>query len=210
MCGKYTLIVGKINENLRKMVELCSRTSNNTYGIIMKVDGEIRPNDAAPALMMVDGRVNAVPMRWGFERSDGRSIINARSENASECATFRGLVDKNICVLPAAGYYEWRDTDHLKHLITPTDADGFYLAGLYRMDETGALRFVVLTRAAFGEHAQIHGRMPLLVTSGDRVRQWLSGQLSLEALADFTPEGLSIRPLEPEQLSMDFSAQSDT
>lgn len=202
-------MVGKINENLGRIVELCSHASNNTNGINLKADGEIRPNDVAPALMMVDGRVNAVPMRWGFEHSDGRPIINARSENASERVTFRGLVDKNRCVLPAAGYYEWRDTDHLRHLVTPTDAEGFYLAGLYRMDEAGLLRFVALTRAAFGEHAQIHGRMPLLVTSGAQVRQWLSGKLSLKALADFAPEGLSIRPLEPEQLSMDFSDQSD-
>ena len=122
---------------------------------------------------------------------------------------FRNLVDKNRCVLPAAGYYEWRDGDHLKHLILPSASEGFYLAGLYKMDDAGQLRFVVLTRSAYGEHARIHARMPLVLTSAKQVRQWLCGALSLETLEGFAADDLSIQPLGPEQLSMDFGDQSE-
>ena len=209
MCCRYTLMVGKMNENLERIVGLCSKIAGTTMSIILKKDGEIHPNDAAPALIKAEGRIRAVPMRWGFEQDNGRLLINARGESAAERVTFRGLIEKNRCALPAAGYYEWRDADHLKHLISPADAEGFYLAGLYRMDEAGRMRFVVLTRDAYGEHARIHARMPVVLVSGEQVRAWLSGSISLDALVALAPEGLSIHPLAPEQMSMDFGDQSE-
>lgn len=198
-----------MNENLKKIVETCNSDVNNTNGIIIKESGEIRPNDAAPALIEVGERIRAVSMRWGFERNDGKMIINARSESASERITFRNLVKTNRCALPAAGYFEWRDADHLKHLVSSEASDGFYLAGLFKTDDRGELRFVVLTREAFGMHARIHSRMPLLLTSGAQARQWLKGTLSLDELVVRVPEGLSIQPLGAEQLGMNFDDYPD-
>ena len=198
-----------MNDNLRKIVEMCNYSADNTHSIISEDSGEIRPNDAAPALIEARGRIRAVSMRWGFERNDGKMIINARSESASERITFRNLVERNRCALPAAGYFEWRDADRLKHLVAPEDSDGFYLAGLYKTNDRGEPRFVVLTREAFGMHARIHSRMPLLLTSGAQVRRWLNGTLSLDELVASMPERLSVQPLGAEQMGMNFDDYPD-
>ena len=142
-------------------------------------------------------------MRWGLQGRAGRLIINARSETAHAKPMFSRMLSEGRCALPAAGYFEWRDSDGRKHLICPTEAPAMYLAGLYRMEADGELHFVVLTREAYGEHAAVHGRMPLILPTGSEARKWLSGAIRVESLAALRPE-LSIQPLGDEQMRMDL------
>lgn len=209
MCGRYTLIVGYLGDNLKITVELCNAAKKNSGKINVENGGEIHPNDPAPAVLIENSRICVTSMRWGFAKKDNGLIINARCESASSRAIFRDLLIGNRCALPAAGYFEWRDSDHLKHLILPSDAEGFYLAGLYRMESDGVLHFVVLTREAFGAHAGIHKRMPVVLSSKEDVCRWLCGSLSIEALSERMPENLSIRSMGTEQLHMDFDDQSE-
>lgn len=209
MCGIYTLMVGFLSENLKVTVDLCNEALENSGKISLNNGGEIRPNDLAPAIFAPNSRICAAPMRWGFAKYDKGLIINARSESAGQRRIFKDLTGNNRCALPAAGYFEWREADRLKHLITPTDAEGFYLAGLYRNEADDVPHFVVLTREAFGAHAGIHSRMPVILTSKEEVRQWLRGSLSIDALSARMPENLSIQAMGAEQLCMDFDDQSE-
>lgn len=203
MCGKYTLLARNLENGLISFVEICVNYTN--CPIVIKDDGSICPDDPAPALVMMKSKATPMAMRWGFHTTqDSRLIINARSESVDERVMFRQLVNTHRCALPAGGYFEWRNNDNLRHLISRADGQLLYLAGLYRFDENGVPRFVVLTRDAYGPHAKIHNRMPCLLHSREEARQWISGQLALDELRRRADENLSIEAQEAEQLSMDF------
>ena len=69
------------------------------------------------------------------------------------------------CRVPAAGYYEWEKTDggKKKYLIRPGKDTVFFMAGIYRMEESGAV-FSILTRDSSPSISFIHDRMPVIFT----------------------------------------------
>lgn len=203
MCGRYTLSVGFLCGELRELFARLAQNGGDLKFMGISDDGEIVPGGLAPALVRAGGRLRVLPMRWGLPGRAGRLIINARGETAAEKPMFRRMMAEGRCALPAAGYYEWRDGDRQKHLIRPEARPAMYLAGLYRVEPDGERRFVVLTRAAYGAHARVHGRMPLTLSSGAEAREWLDGALDADGLAGLRP-ALSIEPLGDEQMRMDF------
>ena len=187
------------------MIEICNKCPNGKAEIILRENGEICPGDTAPALAVDRQKVTAMVMRWGFHtQMSGRLIINARSESVGERKMFSQLVSRQRCALPIAGYFEWRDEDNLKYRIVRKDRRIFYLAGLYRHDEADVPHFVVLTRSAYGEHAEIHNRMPCLLHSKEEARRWISGDMPLDELCVRTDDDLLAEAQGHEQLKMDF------
>jgi putative SOS response-associated peptidase YedK len=53
-------------------------------------------------------------MRWGLiphwaaDPSIGNRTINARAETLTELPSFKNIVDRRRCIIPADGFYEWR------------------------------------------------------------------------------------------------------
>jgi SOS response associated peptidase (SRAP) len=45
---------------------------------------------------------------WAAEPSIGNRMINARAETLTELPSFKLLVDRRRCIIPADGFYEWR------------------------------------------------------------------------------------------------------
>ena len=201
MCGRYALFTEDHDDRMQQMIRLCNDAAEDSQQISNQRD--ISPGAHAPAIICVSRKAMAVSMQWGFER-EGGLLIHARSEDAAERSTFRGLLQAQRCVLPAAGYYEWRDRDHLRHIVTPSGHDALYLTGLYRSDALGHFHFVILTRNAYGPHAGIHGRMPCMLFSREDARRWISGVMPLEALRKDECEALDITAQGFEQLCMDF------
>lgn len=197
-------MVGILKDDMRRMIEICNCNAQNDDQIRPGDDGEISPSENAPALLVAGGNVTARSMKWGFPNKDGKLIINARAEDLENRVTFRRLVREKRCVLPACGYYEWRRPDHLKYCIRMSDETAFYLAGLYRIDDNGKMRFVVLTRNAYGAHARLHHRMPVTLLTREEARGWLNGSLSVADLLAHEMESFQIEPMDYEQLSMDF------
>ncbi|MGM9659510.1 MAG: SOS response-associated peptidase family protein [Faecousia sp.] len=60
----------------------------------------------------------------------------------------------------------------MKYAIEPKGSDGFFLAGIYRM-ETGKPVFTVLTRNAAEDIAFIHERIPVILPNEAAV-DWLN------------------------------------
>lgn len=204
MCGRYLLKVASSSESLRRFVEIYNKSSDVSARISMDETLEICPGNLAPVLMVANNRLCAVAMRWGFPSKNNRCIINARSESARERKMFCALLDGGRCAIPASGYFEWRDGDHQKYLIDSKSSAGFYLAGLCRRSEQGEVQFVVLTRSAFGPHAKVHSRMPLVLSDAEAAKKWILGDLSLEALAAQKTGELSIHAVGSEQLQMQW------
>ena len=137
--------------------------------------GDVFPGDVA-AVVASNRRLQPQPfaMEWGYHLSDGKRIINARSETAAQKAMFADGIRQRRCLIPARHYYEWEKTDgkKVKYAIEPKGSDGFFLAGIYRM-EAGKPVFAVLTRNAAEDIAFIHERMPVILP-GEAATDWLN------------------------------------
>ena len=103
-------------------------------------------------------------MEWGYRLEDGRRLINARLETATQKPTFRDGMQSRRCLMPMSAYYEWekRGSERVKYRIAPKAEGLRCLAGIYRLEETGPV-CTVLTMEAAQELRFIHDRMPVLV-----------------------------------------------
>lgn len=127
--------------------------------------GDVFPGDVA-AVIASNRKLEpqAFAMEWGYKMPNGKRIFNARSETASDKAMFADGMRQRRCLIPAARYYEWQKTPEgkIKYEIAPKDSEGFYLAGIYRL-EKGVSVFTVLTKAPSESIAFIHDRMPVIL-----------------------------------------------
>lgn len=87
---------------------------------------------------------------------------------------FSDGIRQRRCLIPAAHYYEWEKTNggKVKYAIEPKDSDGFFLAGIYRLEE-GKLVFTILTRDAAEGIAFIHERMPVILPN-EAAGDWMN------------------------------------
>lgn len=173
MCGRYYLQVESAGPQVRALLLQLAHTTPPEALAQMKT-GEIFPGDVAPLLASEGPRL----MQWGYTGHPNR-VINARSETAAEKPMFRQSLLRRRCLIPASGYFEWRRTAHgnkTKDKYAFFHPEGpLYLAGLWREERTRPLPvFVILTRSAPPEIADIHNRMPVLLPEKAR-EAWLGG-----------------------------------
>ena len=95
--------------------------------------------------------------------------INARVETAASKALFREAWKTRRCVIPADGWYEWKEEHKRKqpYYLYQNNGEPLFFAGLWA-GET----FAILTAPAEGELARIHDRRPLTL-GVDRAREWI-------------------------------------
>lgn len=144
-------------------------------------------------------------MRWGLvphwakDPAMGSRMINARAETVADKPAFRTSLRSRRCLLPADGWYEWKGEAGRKqpYFMTPSDGSSLALAGIWAVwrdprAESGAPPWVtcsVVTTSAVGRLAEIHPRMPL-VLSGAAWPQWLDPDVDEVADLLAPPAGL--------------------
>ena len=169
MCGRFFVPEDDSIQMIRAIVEYLEHRNVKTK------TGDVFPGDIA-AVVASNRHLEPQPfaMEWGYHLSDGKRIINARSETAAQKTMFADGIRQRRCLIPAQHYYEWEKADgrKVKYAIEPKDSDGFFLAGIYRM-EAGKPVFTVLTRSAAEDIAFIHERMPVILP-GEAASDWLN------------------------------------
>ncbi len=144
-------------------------------------------------------------MRWGLvppwvkagpdgaPDSKGPLLINARSDKLASSPAFRGSAKSKRCLVPIAGWYEWRANPGSilgrKAAKTPFfmhrgDGDMLFMAGLWSVWKPAEaapplLSCTIVTTDAVGELAEIHDRMPLILAEDDWER-WLNPDAPLD------------------------------
>ena len=137
--------------------------------------------------------------------------MNARTETASEKATFKDAWASHRCIVPASWYFEWehiilndgRKKTGQKYLLQPKGSTMTWLCGLYRIQE-GLPVFVVLTREPGEEIRFIHDRMPLILPK-ELINPWIHPdtrpeELIGEALTDMVYEKVGEKPVQMSML----------
>ena len=180
MCGRFAQTSSP--EALIKIFDLAS---------VLPFDKRFNIAPTQPILVVRehhDGR-HAHLCRWGFvppwakDLRIGHQMINARSESVFEKRSFAHAARHQRCVIPASGFYEWRDTPtgKMPTLFTPASQSVFHFAGLWSSwtGHDGALVYsaTILTTKANRIMAPFHHRMPVLLdpTSSDT---WLDSSLN--------------------------------
>ncbi|MFE7636608.1 SOS response-associated peptidase [Kitasatospora sp. NPDC057518] len=161
----------------------------------------VAPTDPVPAVLeRVDRDTGELlrqlrPLLWGLvpswakDPSGGARLINARSETVDTKPAFRKAFTTRRCVIPADGYFEWREVpaaaDRKKYKQPYFLSTGglMLMAGLYEFwrdhtrPEDDPLAWLatatVITTDATDSAGRVHDRMPLTIAPDD-LAIWLS------------------------------------
>ena len=169
MCGRYNFSKDSNSEMVQTVLENLQRRQ-----IEVNI-GEVFPGDIA-AVIASNRKLEpqAFGMKWGYQLPDGKLIFNARSETAAQKVMFADGMRQRRCLVPADSYYEWQKNGQRKqkYEIAPSGAEGFFLAGIYRMEQ-GRPVFSILTKDPAESIAFIHNRMPVILPK-DAMTDWLN------------------------------------
>lgn len=168
---------------------MCGRFYNHVQAMHDWVDvlkdwpanGECRYNVAPTQSVPVVTNLGTLTMRWGLipnwskEFASRFATFNARVEEAYKKPSYRGAWNRSqTCLVPAGGYYEWKTEAGKKQPYLVRSANGqepLVFAGLWDNCQ-GHYSFTVLTEEAKGIAAEVHQRMPVMLTA-DAARSWL-------------------------------------
>lgn len=188
MCGRYLLKTAL--EELARMFGFIERPNlAPRYNIAPTLEVPVIRQRRAPA-----GQRSIASLRWGLvlpwadDPNAGPPLINARAETLLEKSAFRGATQKRRCLVPADGYYQWREGDASKqpYLIARRDGAPFAFAGVWerwgpRHDPAAARdSFAIITTDANDFLRGFHHRMPVVLTSEDYAK-WLDPDSPVEA-----------------------------
>lgn len=176
MCGRYSLIC---IDDLGKRF----RIYDPTLGI--RSHFNIAPSQMMPVIVQ-HGHVEMVMMQWGLipgrAKDAGKSMhpINARAETLAEKPMFCGLLKDKRCLVPASGFFEWKNegTRKIPYYIHLKESSLFAIAGLYDVWydawNEAHLTYTIITTDANELVAPLHDRMPVILRQEDENR-WLAG-----------------------------------
>ncbi len=156
----------------------------------------IAPSQLAPVILNVEGTRVLDLYRWGLipswakDMKIGNKMINARCETVDEKPSFRRLVNKRRCLVPADGFYEWQKSEDGKsktpmRIMMKSEAP-FAFAGLWdewRDAEGRPLRsYTILTTWANPLLKKVHNRMPVILRP-EGIDPWLDPGVPLDEVA---------------------------
>jgi putative SOS response-associated peptidase YedK len=156
----------------------------------------IAPTQSIPAVRETgSGTREWVNLHWGLippwakETRGAYRMINARAESLAQRPAFRSAFRRRRCLIPASGFYEWRQGPGRKQpwYVTRRDEEPFAFAGLWERwrgpDAQVVESCTVITTEANPLVKTIHDRMPVILDPED-FAPWLSlGQQDTTVLA---------------------------
>ena len=120
------------------------------------------------------------PARFGLVPSWAKApdarLGNARGETVDRLPSFKDLLPRRRCLVPATAFYEWR-LDPGEKKKTPyrvtTDDNFFCMAGLWDYwTQEELVSFTILTTEPNALISQLHDRMPVILEAENRA-SWL-------------------------------------
>lgn len=202
MCGRYSL------------------TKPPEESVVIFTDGapvsllpryNVAPSQWMPVIPMQDPK-HVYYYRWGLiphwakEEKIGFKMLNARAETLLEKPAFRGPMRTQRCLVPADGFYEWKQTEGGKqpYRIILREKDLFYFAGLYDswQGPNGKLigSYTIITTEPNELMIDIHDRMPVILPK-EMTRRWLDPDEKPEylhaALQPYSAAAMRAYPVSP-------------
>src|ERR1051326_5590811 len=135
----------------------------------------VAPTQPIPIVRLDEGRRQFALMRWGLipawvkDPKTFSLLINARAESVLDKPAFRNAMRRRRCLIPADGFYEWREVGGRKqaYFVRRRDGAPFAFAGLYETwpgpNGEGLDPAAIVTTTANRTLAVIHDRMPAIL-----------------------------------------------
>ena len=204
MCGRYTL---------KTPVERLSEQFQFPKVIPLKPRYNIAPSQSAAVVRLLPGDTDRTlaMLRWGLlpawvkDPAKVQQPINAKAETAAEKPMFRDAFKRRRCLVPADGFYEWKQEGGRKQpvYIHMKDGEPFAIAGLWEHweGEDGQVieSCTLLTTEPNDLLAPIHNRMPVILDPTD-YEQWLDPDIQdatrlKPLLCPYTPDEMTWYPV---------------
>jgi putative SOS response-associated peptidase YedK len=176
MCGRFTLIADPVKVMERFLLDEIPFAMQPRYNVA--------PGQMVPAIIAAGKKRRIGQLRWGLvpawaaDEKIGYKMINARAETLTEKPAFRRLFARKRCMIPADGFYEWKQGEKGKQPMRILMKDGglFAFAGLFdtweRPDGVKIHSCTIITTKANRVVADIHDRMPVILRREDE-ELWL-------------------------------------
>jgi putative SOS response-associated peptidase YedK len=159
----------------------------------------VAPSQTVEAIICDAPTLRLAPMRWGFTPAFAKdptfAPINARAETVATSPLFRQAFRRGRCLIVADGFYEWRKDGRRKtpYFVHLRSGRPFGFAGIYAepasLAEDGTMlpTCAIITCSPNKLLAEIHNRMPVILSVAARAR-WLDpSAASAELLGLLTP-----------------------
>lgn len=179
MCGRYSLKKNPA-ELLREYFPGIQFDPLATF----TPNEDVRPTQNVPAVILSNGIKFQTLLRWGLVPSwtqdvkPKHSFTNARAESVATKPAFKAALRRKRCIIPADSFYEWYRSPvkgKVPYRFAVSKQPLLLLAGLWDQYEgpIGVIQgFAVLTTAANRSMADVHDRMPVIL-SPENANQWL-------------------------------------
>lgn len=208
MCGRYTLTKSPAeafkNAKVDHVPHLSARYNIAPGQQICAVIRDPEANNRKMARLLEWGLIPS----WTKERLPGRALINARAETIGEKASFRDAVRYRRCLIPADGYFEWRqnpDATKTPCYIRMIDARVFFFAGIWESwlgpGEEAVDSCAIITTGTCKLLKSIHQRMPVILEA-DKAVAWMNmnickpGDLQ-HLMSAFPDDQMTFYPVSP-------------
>ncbi len=170
MCGRFALVTEK--HILEMLFEL-----DYSFDFELKPRFNIAPSQQVPVVRLssTEEKRELALLKWGLvpfwakDQTIGNRLINARAETAREKPAFRDAYKKRRLLVPASGFYEWKNEAGGKqpYFITTKNRELISLAGLWERWGKGTEQpletFTILTTEPNPLIAELHNRMPVII-----------------------------------------------
>jgi len=197
MCGRFALVTEK--HILEMLFEL-----DYSFNFELKPRFNIAPSQQVPVVRLssAEEKRELAQLKWGLvpfwakDQTIGNRLINARAETAREKPAFRDAYKKRRLLVPASGFYEWKNEAGVKqpYFITTKNRELISLAGLWERWGKGTEQpletFTILTTEPNPLVAELHNRMPVIIPP-QSFTAWLdplTGEDQLQQLLTPYPE----------------------
>lgn len=153
----------------------------------------VAPSQFVPVIRIVEEQPKIAQMRWGFipawaKERPKLQPINVRSETAGSSPMFRYAFERQRCLMPADGFYEWQGANAPRQpwFIRRKDDLPFAFAAIWSRwrpapDVEPVETCALLTTTPNTTMQPLHNRMPVILKEKD-YRQWLDPKTTPEQL----------------------------
>jgi putative SOS response-associated peptidase YedK len=160
----------------------------------------VAPTEQVPAFLAERGKPMATKLtRFGINLAAAAGkkrspLLNARNDTLRR-GSFKTMLANRHCVIPAEGFYEWREEGGAKqpYYFYRKDGKPIMFAGIWDYSEVKGdtvPSFAILTDEPNALVAPYHDRMPVVI---DDPEKWLDPDSTLDDIKPLGPEDFEVR-----------------
>jgi putative SOS response-associated peptidase YedK len=164
----------------------------------------VAPTERVPAFLAEAGKEMETKLaRFGINLAAAAGkkrppLLNARTDTLRK-GSFKSMLAKRHCVIPAEGFYEWREENGKKqpYFFERKDGAPIMFAGIWDYSDVKGETvpsFAILTDEPNELVAPYHDRMPVVLEDPEA---WLDPGSALDDIIMLGPDRFRVRPVNP-------------